>query len=223
MRLLWLPFCCLLAGAASAQADAYRDKDEGFNPLDVMQGMPNPMNMFDASERRRQDRFKRPPPPRVPPGYPYPPPAPPAYRVPPGPAVPYYSGRPAIPQQTPPSPAQSLERTPDQGPPGSAASPQPDVRSQPRQPPAADTAQPAYRFRPMTPEESTPQPAMTPTDPEQTTRSTPVSPSKPSPRGSTATGTTLMPPYAEQEPPMINGKPAIFRPLDQGVEEPPTQ
>ncbi len=90
MRLSWLPICCILTGMTQAHADSYRDRDDGFNPLNVMQGMPNPMNMFDSSDRRRDERLRRPPPPGVVPGYGYP-----GYGLPaPAPMAPYYTAPP---------------------------------------------------------------------------------------------------------------------------------
>jgi hypothetical protein len=39
-----------------------------------------------------------------------------------------------------------------------------------------------------------------------------------------ANGQTIVaPPYQEQETPMVNGQPAIFRPMDLKVDQPPTQ
>jgi hypothetical protein len=35
--------------------------------------------------------------------------------------------------------------------------------------------------------------------------------------------TVVTPPYPEQETPMVNGRPAIFRPMDPGVDNPPAQ
>lgn len=212
MRPLWLPLCCVLAGITAAQADSYRDKDDGFNPMNLMQGMPNPMNMFDSSDNRRDDRPRRPPPP--PRGAPYPYPAPPAYGMPHAPMPPYYSG-PTIqplPQPAVQSDAQDLSTHH----PEPAANPPYGSVPPPRNPamPSAlpDTAQPAYSFRPMTPA----QPQLPASATEQPP---PVQPQAPASTGETVLST----PYSAQETPMVNGHPAVFRPMHLGVDDPPAQ
>ena len=229
MRFIWLPLCCVLAGVTQTQADTYRDKDEGFNPMNVMQGMPNPMNMFDSSNRDDYSRHRPPPPPppRMAPGYPYP--APPGYAAPPVPRAPYY----AVPNTQPP-----MQETPSSAtfPPaqteiGSSAEPA-ETPSYGMTPPAAgatqapspvmpEAEQPAYSFRPMTPPDQAS--ANAPMTTEQPGAGNPASPPENSLEVPASGQTVITEPYPEQNTPMVNGQPAVFRPMGLGAESPPAQ
>ncbi|MGD8587904.1 MAG: hypothetical protein PVG22_03640 [Chromatiales bacterium] len=227
MRFIWLSFCCILAGVTHAQADSYRDRDDGFNPMNVMQGMPNPINMFDSSDRDEHPR-RPPPPPRVAPRYPYP--APPAYGMPPTPRAPYYAApntQPALqsapqrPQQPPtqanvaPSPESAVAA------PAGSVPPFPLNRQSPT-PLLQDTAQPAYSFRPMTAPEQAASEAPMATD--QTRPGNPSAAASAQHRSFPTNGQTVVtPPYQEQETPMVNGQPAVFRPMDLGGDQPPAR
>ena len=227
MRFIWLPFCCILAGVTQAQADSYRDRDEGFNPMNVMQGMPNPMNMFDSSERDDYPRHRPPPPPRMAPGYPYP--VPPGYAAPPAPRGPYY----AIPNTQPP--LQEIPHSSAQPPaqmdvgsssePAEAPSygmvPPPVDAGQAPSPVMPEAAQPAYSFRPMTPPDLPS--ANAPITAEQPGTGNPASSSEHFSEVPASGQTVITAPYPEQETPMVNGQPAIFRPMDLGADSPPTQ
>ena len=226
MRFLWLPFCCILAGATHAQADSYRDRDEGFNPMNMMQGMPNPMGMFDSSERDDYSRHRPPPPPRMAPGYPYP--APPGYAAPPVPRAPYYATpntQPTpqeIPQSSAPAPAQTDvgSSRPAEAPSYGMAPPPADA-SQGPSPVMPEAAQPAYSFRPMTPPEQSP--ATAPMTAVQPGVDNPTPSSEHFPEVPASGQTVITPPYPEQETPMVNGQPAVFRPMGLGADSPPTQ
>jgi len=217
MRFFWLPICCLLAGAVPAQADSYRDGDEGFNPFNMMQGMPTPMNLFDSSDR--SDHPRHPPPPRMAPGYAYPPP--PAYGRTPHPMAPYQAG--PVPQPPRQSPAQPPVRATVTPPPQpgmtesyEAATPPPAASPPSHGPIFSDTEQPAYSFRPMSPQEPAPAGAPAPTQ-------RPAAAPEPSREMPSNGETVLTPPYSEKETPMVNGHPAVFRPMHLGADNPPDQ
>jgi hypothetical protein len=229
MRLLWLPFCCILAGMTHAYADSYRDRDDGFDPLNVMQGMPNPMNMFDSSDRRWDERHRRPPPPGVIPGYGYP--TPPGYGLaPPVPMAPYYAVPPAQPalQAAPPSPVQPSDQAvisnhPEPtvvAPYGTMPPPVPETQT--RSSATPEPTQPAYQFRPVTPLETAPaehssvEPRQEPTTVEQHMSQQLQEPAETGEMKLTA-------PYSAEETPLVNGQPAVFRPMHLGVETPPSQ
>ena len=227
MRFIWLPFCCILVGVTHAQADSYRDKDEGFNPMNVMQGMPNPMNMFDSENR--DDRLRHrppPPPPRMAPGYPYP--APPGYAPPP--RAPYYAApniQPPVqtPLQRPPQAPEQADVGPSPAPAAAApygAVPPPAGISQGPSPVMPESAQPAYSFRPMTAPE--PDSVNDPVAAEQSVTANPPPPTTwQFPKVPESGQTVITEPYPEQETPMVNGQPAIFRPMNQGVDNPPSE
>ncbi|MDJ0807647.1 MAG: hypothetical protein QNJ78_12535 [Gammaproteobacteria bacterium] len=174
------------------------------------------MNMFDSKDKHRRDRRRPPPPP---------------YYAPPRPAFPgavYQPGVPVPYGPYPQQPRQTLQSTapqPAAPPPVQAPSTAPAIQSASQ--PAANQAmtatqtprqyaeQPAgeYQFRPM--------PSMRPS-PETETRSPYVSEpsaSAPAPeRQPTAQPSPKVQEYS-QEPAMINGKPAVFRPLHLGTEQ----
>jgi len=226
MRFIWLPFCCILAGVTHAQADSYRDRDEGFNPMNVMQGMPNPINLFDSSDRDDRPRH-RPPPPRMAPGYPYP--APPGYAAPPTRAPYYAAPNTQPPVQTPPQrptqpPAQAdvaPSHEPAMAAPYGAAPPPAGIRQGPS-PVVSESAQPAYNFRPMTAPEQPPANAPMATEQPATGDPQPSAPGQ-FPDVPASGQTVITPPYPEQETPMVNGQPAVFRPMNLGVDNPPSE
>jgi hypothetical protein len=226
MRMLWLPFCCLLLAMSNGLADSDRDRDGGINPLNVMKGMPNPMNLFNSSDRRRADGPpRRPPPPRFPPGHPYAPPA--AYQRPIAPTAPFYPGQPVRPM-TPPAPqylsprGETITPQPPQATSPYSASPPGSVETSTRGREDTDPAQPAYRFRPMTPVES--ESATPPAAPyEQSIRREPNAAPPAEETAAPPPGISPAPRESSQEVPMVNGQPAIFRPMHLGVEDPLTE
>jgi hypothetical protein len=228
MRFIWFPFCFILVAVAHVQADSYRDRDDGFNPLNVMQGMPSPMGMFNSSDR--DDRPRRPPPPpRMAPRYPYP--APSAYGVPPVPRAPYHAAPHTqstwqpVPQRSPQPPSQTnVSRPPEPAPSAPYQEvPSPTLDRQSPSPRSSQpSAQPAYSFRPMTPPEPPAAEAPTTAGQPVTGDAQPAPPAQY--RRAPASGqTVLTAPYPEQETPMVNGQPAIFRPMDLGVDNPSPQ
>ncbi len=219
MRALWVTLCCALTAVNYVQAEAYRprDRDDGFNPLDVVKEMPSPMRMFGSSDRRRHDRHRmRPPLHRPPlPGYPGAPYAyPPAVPIPYGPQ-PYYPG-PSIQSgaaagqavNAPPQSVETIPVRPD------------DTHAQPATPadpgmrpsiPDASSQQSGYNFRPVTPlqpnaMETAPLPA------------TPIEAASPAAQAPLPPIPAPALPGDSEEPVMINGKPAVFRPLHLGSE-----
>lgn len=223
-RIISYSLCLFLAAVTSVQADTYRhssDRDDGFNPMHVVQGMPNPMGMFDSSDRRRYERRHRPPPP----GYPYGYGRPPVYAPPLAGQPPYgYPSQPAVApthNQTVPNarPTPSVPAAPR----STFAKPAPEkpAMAQDQQDRSEN-----YSFRPMTPM----QPDMETAAPSANTASgaTPTSnwqgavEPTPSPNPNTATSSrrTLPPVTEKSDDVLVNGKPAVFRPMNLGVKTP---
>lgn len=216
MRTLCLALCCALSAATCAQAESYsgRDSDDGFNPFGVMRDMPSPMSMFDSSDKHRRDRHRPRPPRHLPPpipGYPgmaYPPTAPAPYAYPPGPQP--TQGN--VPTPTVPTPGYSYQSP--QPPLSTGSSQQPISPVVPTQQDNARTSYPQatdnnYNYRPTDSDSASPMP--TESSQGKATNDT----------------TTLAQPSSDQpgvrddsqEPVMYNGKPAVFRPMNLGVEE----
>lgn len=223
MRTLWVAICCTLTAVNNIQAESYRswDRDDGFNPMGMMREMPSPMNMFDSSDRRRDDyRMRRPPLYRPPfPGYPGMP-----YGYPPA-TVPYghYPGHPVQSTQS------NAARQGDNPPNHTAQQPTvPSVDTVKQPAPPIQSPQPAmpydkeqqtgYSFRPMTPMQQDTEKIEAPfisTDksyPPDTAPQTWITP----PTSPPATHSDTF--DDSREPALINGKPALFRPMHLGVE-----
>jgi len=213
MRALWVTLCSALIAVTYVQAEAYhpRDRDDSFNPLDVMREMPSPMKVFDSSDRRRHDRRRmRPPlhrPPR--PGYPGAP----------------YAYPPVAPIPSAPHPQYAAPVTQSGAVSGQAVDPAPQTVVAPPARPGAEHARPVtptasyaaeqapgYSFRPMTP---LPQDAGEPTP--LTASPTPAAaiPTAQAPQPSIP---VARPSSGSQESVMVNGKPAVFRPMHLGSE-----
>ncbi|MEN8177026.1 MAG: hypothetical protein ABFS39_00210 [Pseudomonadota bacterium] len=219
MRAPWLALCCTLAAVNSVQAEPYysRDRDDGFNPIDVVWEMPSPMKVFDSSDRRRSERRRIRPPFHRPPM-----PAYPRYAYPPSRPVPYnyYPNYPVQPMQN---------NAPRPGLPPPAHTPQPptatpiiesaeqpvtapDPAAQPTSSYAKETP-PGYNFRPMTPMQQDVEEIA----PPSATHESPTGPD-------TAPQSSITPPRTQNVSPesvLINGKPAVFRPMHLGAESPP--
>lgn len=220
MRIFWHSLCLFLTAVTAVQADSYRhssDRDDGFNPMNMMQGMPSPMGMFDSSERRRDARRHRPPPP-VPGYYPYGYERAPAYGPPPVGQPPYgYPNRPAV------APRQS-QTAPSAPPAPSHSSSQPA----PQSPAAVQDGRDRsgdYSFRPMTPmqpEMDSAKPSAGPAEGAAPTGSWQGARQyTPTPPASTAPGGGTQPPATQaSDEVMVNGRPAVFRPMNLGAEPP---
>ncbi len=221
MRARWVALCCVFMAANNVQAEPYRswDRDDSFNPLDAMREMPNPMGVFDSADRRRSERRRmrppihRPPPPL--PGYPAPYAYPPVVRPSPYGVHPYSpaqsqpsaSGRQAV-----DSPAQENQNPPSNPMTEHQQSAAPSVPGV-QQPatPYPENQQSGYNFRPVAPpEQNAPEAAPLP--------ETPAEP-MPLERAQQPPSPAPAPPSGSQQTPMINGKPAVFRPMELGVED----
>ncbi|MEN8167232.1 MAG: hypothetical protein ABFR65_07110 [Pseudomonadota bacterium] len=227
-RIISHSLCLFLAAVTGVQADAYRyssDRDDGFNPMNVMQEMPNPMGMLDASDRRRDERRHRPPPPPPVPAYPYGYGRPPAYAPPPAGQSPYgYPRQPAV------APTHNQTLPSDRPTPPVPAAPRSTfAKPAPEKPAMAQDQQHRsenYSFRPMTPMQpdmETAAPTANPASGATPTSNWPgtVEPTPPpNPDTATSSRRTLPPVTEKSDDVMVNGKPAVFRPMNLGVESP---
>lgn len=230
MRAFWVTLCAVTA-LTSVQAESYRskDRDDGFNPLGFMRDMPSPMNMFDARDDHHKD-WRR----RRPPFYPPPPPAP-GYGAPYAyPAAPWapanYAGHPYQPQQSP-VPTQTSQ--PPRSIPQAAATSSPRENPQPvetpsREPqavtPTHESSDSGYSFRPLTPA-----PELKPPQEQDVDLPPFASALKPAPDAEAQQPPAAAEPIQRKEQPsgqdtegevMVNGKPAVFRPMNMGTEPP---
>lgn len=201
-RILWLAFCLLVTTGVATQANASRYRDDGFNPMNMMSDMPGPMNVFDSSDRRRDRRRHRPPPPRPAPAFGYGG-YPPYARPPVAPAPHAY---PRIQQGGRPQPGGSVAGQPS---PQTKPETAPVTKDVDAQQPRGQT--PDYSFRPVLPA-AAPTPTTVPGTRAAREESRQVH-SQPAPN------TRLLKPLPEKkpnEPILVNGKPAIFRPMEPG-------
>ena len=201
-RQSWLSIGCILTLTAcplfaSDLGNAPLLAGGGFNPMGMMD------DMFDSDDRRH--RHRRPPPPYYAPGYRYP--GPPVHSAPrPVPyqgAVPYGQAARGTPQSAAPAAAYAPPPPPGAAP--AAAAPQRIYRpadGHRTQPPSPASAS-AYPISPPSSIGSSP-----------STSDHPVAPHhSPEPAQEAASSSQT----AGQQY-MINGKPAVFRPLDLGTE-----
>jgi len=185
-----------------------------------MREMPSTMNLFDSSDRYRRDRHRRRPLPHRPPapGYPLAPP----YAYPPVAAP--YGAPPIYPGQTnqhtqiqqsvyPPSQTINVpetETTDNLEQPGTSS-----VQSSPQNMPDENHQQSGYSFRPLAAPPEKNQEAIPSYTPDETQAGSytiqPLLDPPPAPPPEAASGNS-------DAPVMINGKPAVFRPMNLGVE-----